>query len=152
MPPSAVVVGAGLLATSLLRLYRSGTGFDPRGVENIAFSMDQQPLKGEVLIQFYQQVGEGLRHQPGVRNVSFAMFLPFGHMIWDGRVSGPTGKIALLIQGSVAPEYFQTMRIPLREGRYFADADNEGSERAAFGEVGILAVLLRQPFERLSSF
>ena len=45
-----LVVGAGLLATSLVRLYRSGTGFDPRGVENIAFSMDQQPLKGDALI------------------------------------------------------------------------------------------------------
>jgi predicted permease len=122
-----LVVGAGLLATSLLRLYRSGTGFDPRGVENIAFSMDQQPLKGEALIQFYQRVGEGLRHQAGVKHVSFAMFVPFSHMIWDGRVSGPTGKIALLIQDSVAPEYFHTMRIPLRQGRDFAWNDNPAS-------------------------
>src|SRR6201986_1168242 len=100
------VVGSALLATSLWRLYRSGTGFDPRGVENIAFSMDQQPLNGDALIQFYQRVGEGLRHQPGVRNVSFVSLLPFGHMIWDGRFNGPTGKTALLIQVGVSPEYF----------------------------------------------
>jgi predicted permease len=115
-----LVVGAGLLATSLLRLYRSGTGFDPRGVDNIGFSMDQQPLNGDALIDFYRQVGEGLRQQPGIKNVSFATLLPFGHTTWDGYFAGPTGNIALLNRMSVAPEYFQTMRIPLRQGRDFA--------------------------------
>ena len=115
-----LIVGAGLLATSLVRLYRSGTGFDPRGLENIAFSMDQQPLKGDALVDFYRQVGEGLSHQPGVKNVSFARLVPFSHFIWDGRLTGPTGKIENTHQNTVAPEYFRTMRIPLREGREFS--------------------------------
>jgi predicted permease len=122
-----LVVGAGLLATSLLRLYRSGTGFDPRGVENIPFSMDQQPLKDDALIQFYQHVGEGLRHQPGVSHVSFVVFLPFGHMTWDGNLTGPTGKTAVVDQDNIAPEYFQTMRIPLRQGRDFGWNDSRAS-------------------------
>jgi predicted permease len=124
-----LVVGAGLLATSLVRLYRTGAGFDPRGIENIAFSMDQQPLHGDALMQFYQRVGEGLRHQPGVRSVSFASLLPFGHMIWDGNLAGPSGKKALLLQNSVAPEYFATMRIPLREGRDFRWNDSPSTGR-----------------------
>jgi predicted permease len=122
-----LVIGAGLLATSLVRLYRSGTGFDPRDVENIAFSMDQQPLKGDALIEFYRQMGEGLSHQPGVKNVSFARMVPFGHFIWDDYLSGPTGKTGLIDQNSVAPEYFQTMRIPVREGREFLWNDSPSS-------------------------
>ena len=59
-----LVVGAGLLASSLVRLYRSGAGFDPNGIQNISFSMDKQPLKGEALMQFYRQLGDGLRRQP----------------------------------------------------------------------------------------
>ncbi len=114
-----LVVGAGLLATSLLRLYRSGTGFDTRGLENIALSMDQQPLKGDALIDFYRRVGEGLSHQPGVKNVSFALMVPFGHFIWDGNLSGPSGKTSVIYQNSIAPAYFQTMRIALLEGREF---------------------------------
>jgi predicted permease len=114
-----LVVGAGLLATSLLRLYRSGTGFDARGLENIAFSMDQQPLKGDALVEFYRRVGEGLGHQPGVKDVSFARMLPFGHYIWDGNLTGPTGKTENILQNTVAPAYFRTMRIPVREGREF---------------------------------
>jgi predicted permease len=115
-----LVVGAGLLASSVLRLYNSGAGFDPRGVENIAFSMDQQPLKGDALIQFYRQVGEGLRRRPGVKAVSFAWIIPFSHMVWDEDLSAVDGKLHDIYHNSVAPEYFQTMRIPLFSGRDFS--------------------------------
>lgn len=115
-----LIVGAGLLASSLVRLYRSGTGFDTLGLENIAFSMDQQPLKGDALVDFYRQLGEGLSHQPGVKNVSFARMVPFSHFVWDGGLTGPTGKSVNTHQNTVAPEYFQTMRIPLRKGREFS--------------------------------
>lgn len=115
-----LVIGAGLLATSLVKLYQSGTGFDVRGLENIAFSMDQQPLKGEALIDFYRQVGEGLRHQPGVKSVSFVRMVPFGHTVWDGRLTGPGGKTELTDQNTVGPDYFSTMGISVREGREFS--------------------------------
>jgi hypothetical protein len=36
-----LVVGAGLLATSLLRLFKSGVGFDPKSLVNINFKMDK---------------------------------------------------------------------------------------------------------------
>jgi predicted permease len=124
-----LVVGAGLLASSLVRLYRSGAGFDPRGVENIAFSMDQQPLKGDALLQFYRQMGEGLSHQPGVKDVSFAWIIPFAHMVWDEDFPAPDGKVHNIYQNSVAPAYFQTMRIPFFSGRDFRWGDSGSSER-----------------------
>ena len=119
-----LVIGAGLLASSLQRLYISGTGFDPRGVENIAFSMDQQPIKGDALIEFYRHVGEGLGHQPGVKNVSFAWIIPFGHFQWDEDLSTADGKSHDIYQNSVAPAYFQTMRIPFFAGRDFRWEDS----------------------------
>jgi predicted permease len=119
-----LVIGAGLLAASVVRLYRSGTGFDPRGLENIALSMDQQPLKGDALVEFYHHVAEGLRHQPGVKDVTFALMLPFGHSNWDDNLTGPTGKSEKIYQNGIAPDYFRTMRIPLREGREFSWNDN----------------------------
>jgi predicted permease len=118
-----LVVGAGLLASSLVRLYRSGAGFDPRGIQNISFSMDQQSLKGDALLQFYRQLGDGLRHQPGVSNVSFAMIVPFTHRIWDQDFSAATGKNHDIYQNFVGPDYFKTMRIALFEGRDFAWSD-----------------------------
>ena len=38
---TTLVVGAGLLATSLVRLFESGIGFDPKGLYNIAFHHGQ---------------------------------------------------------------------------------------------------------------
>jgi len=122
-----LVVGAGLLASSLVRLYRSGVGFDPRGIENIALRMDQQPLEGDALLQFYRQLGDGLARQPGVKNVSFAMMVPFTHFIWDENLSSVGSKIYAIYQNRVSPDYFQTMRIPLFEGRDFRWSDTRSS-------------------------
>jgi putative ABC transport system permease protein len=112
-----LVVGAGLLASSLVKLYRSGAGFDPRGVENIAFSMDKQPLKGEALMQFYRELGNGLSHQPGVTAASFAMIVPLTHRIWDDEFTPIGGKAQDLDLNAVAPDYFEAMRIPMLAGR-----------------------------------
>jgi predicted permease len=122
-----LVVGAGLLASTVVRLYRSGTGFDPREVVNIAFSMDQQPLKGDALMQFYQHLGDGLGHQPGVKNVSFAWIIPFGHMQWDENLSITGGKVYNIYENSISPGYFQTMRIPMLAGRDFRWDDTASS-------------------------
>jgi predicted permease len=114
-----LVVGAGLLSSSLVRLYRSGAGFDPHGIENIELSMDQQPLSGAALMQFYRQLGDELAQQPGVKSVSFARMAPFTHWVWDEDLFAPGGKPFDIYENSVSPGYFQTMRIPLYAGRDF---------------------------------
>jgi predicted permease len=114
-----LVVGAGLLASSLVRLYTSGAGFDPRGVENIAFSMDKQPLKGAALMQFYHDLGDNFSHLPGVRSVSIASIVPMTHFFWDEDFSASTGKYNDIYLNNVGPNYFDTMRTPLLAGRDF---------------------------------
>jgi predicted permease len=122
-----LVAGAGLLATSLVKLYRSGAGFDPEGVANIAFSMDKQQLAGDQLMQIYQQLGEGLRQQPGVKNVSFQFIVPLSGRGWNGTYSTPGGISHLIMLNSVGPNYFATMRIPLFAGREFTWNDTKAS-------------------------
>ncbi|MGD0892724.1 MAG: ABC transporter permease [Terracidiphilus sp.] len=122
-----LVVGAGLLASSLVKLYRSGAGFDPRGVQNISFAMEQQPLKGDALAQFYRQLGDGLSHQPGVTDVSFARIVPFTHYVWDQSYSAAGGKEQEIYRNEIGPDYFKTMRIPLFTGRDFTWNDTKSS-------------------------
>ncbi len=102
-----LVVGAGLLASSLVRLYESGTGFDPRGVQNIAFSMDKQPLTGDALVRFYHDLGDGLSHQPGVKNVSFAGIVPLTGFRWDKIFSVTGGKSQETWMNSCEPGLLQ---------------------------------------------
>ena len=122
-----LVIGAGLLATSLHRLYTSGTGFDPRGVANLALDMDHQPLTGDPLVRLYQQIGDGLSHQPEVTSVSFAQIIPLTLPAPTMRFSVPGKPPRDLAINTVGPAYFQTMRIPLLEGREFQWTDDKGS-------------------------
>jgi putative ABC transport system permease protein len=115
-----LVVGAGLLATSLNRLQHSGVGFEPQGLANIAFSMDKQPLAGNALGQLYRQIAEGLSRQPGVKSVSFQLVGLFTGGGWDGNYAVQGQSEHRLYMNSIGPNYFGTMRIPVFEGREFS--------------------------------
>ena len=118
-----LVVSAGLLATSLFRLYLSDAGFDPKGVVNIGLEAGKQPLDGDPLMRVYQQFAESISHQPGVRNVSLASIVPLTHYIWDDSFRRPGAESRGLNMNAVGPDYFQTMRIALFEGREFQWSD-----------------------------
>ena len=122
-----LVVGAALLATSLLRLFRSGVGFDTHHLESISFRMDKQPLDGDALIRVYQQIYDGLLSQPGVKSVSFEFIVPLSHLGWNDSVSANGVKPQMLWLNAVGPRYFETMRIPMFEGREFTWKDTKTS-------------------------
>ena len=118
-----LIVGAGLLATSLVKLFTTGAGFNPKGVVNIALNVDKQPLDGEALLQLYQQYMETMSHQPGVTNVSLVRIVPLSHTMWDDDYMRPGGTAHDLYLNGIAPNYFQTMSIPLLAGRDFRWTD-----------------------------
>jgi predicted permease len=122
-----LVVGAGLVATSLLRLYNSGEGFDPRGIHDIAFSMDKAGLKGDALLSFYQEMGQRLGHLTGVTGVSYQRMRLFTGEEWDEDYEDTRGKSHDTYEDAVAPAYFSTMRIPLLAGRDFSWNDTPSS-------------------------
>lgn len=125
-----LVVGAGLLATSLVRLYRTGLGFDPKGLVNLNLDMGKQGLDGDALVRWYREYADALKHQPGVADVSIA-----GQTPMDGNVWTSTYKTALsgggqdLYMNRVSPGYLRTMRIPLLAGRDFDWSDTLSTGR-----------------------
>jgi predicted permease len=124
-----LVVGAGLLASSLTRLYRTGLGFDPKGVVNLSLNMNKQSLDGDPLTRWYQSFGETLSHQPGVRSVSFASITPMEGNVWTSSYHSASSGDKNLHMNTVAPAFFQTMRIPLLAGRDFRWGDTMTSGR-----------------------
>ena len=115
-----LVVGAGLLATSLTRLYSTGLGFEPKGIVNINLDMYKQSLDGEALTRWYQQFGEALQHEPGVEHVSFAAETPIDGGVWDEDFHTPLSSGDRdTYMNAVSPNYFLTMHIPILAGRDF---------------------------------
>jgi predicted permease len=123
-----IVVGAGLMAASLTRLYRTGLGFDPKGLVNLELDMDKQPLEGAALLHWYQQFSETLGHLPGLENVTYAGMTPISGGMEASSYKTPYSNGDQEIYGNqVGPAYFATMRIPLRAGREFRWEDTNAS-------------------------
>ncbi|HXG90615.1 MAG TPA: ABC transporter permease [Vicinamibacterales bacterium] len=124
-----LLVGAGLLGTSFVRLIGVDHGFDAGGV--LTMPIELPPAYNETrVIPFYAAVIDRIRVLPGVEAVAATSTNPFRQFGFSNTVTPeeraadapPTG---LLQAGwrSVTPDFFRALRIPLRRGRTFTDSD-----------------------------
>ena len=130
-----VVIGAGLLFRSFLRIQQVPLGFQPQGV--LTFRAIPRGQKYSDLTQrsaFYQQVIERMDTLPGVKSAAAVTFIPLtfvrgskGFTI-EGHPPIAPGQIPMAGYEVVTPGYFATMRIPLREGRDFSWSDTPGNQ------------------------
>jgi predicted permease len=124
-----LVVGAGLLAASLVRLDRTGLGFDPRGAVNLNLNMGKQALDGDALVRWYRAFGDAVSHQPGVKDLSIASITPMSGGLWARDLHTPVSGENEMYMNEVGPAYFRTLRIPMIAGRDFQWNDTLSSGR-----------------------
>ena len=131
-----LVVGAGLLLKSFLRLRSVDPGFDPRGVATLDVSLPNAYTPAQAR-QFFRALLGRVGALPGVRSAGAIFGLPltdFDYSISlhevDGHVLSPQEEEAGFSPQLrvVSPGFFRTLGIPLLEGRTFTDADRDGSE------------------------
>lgn len=126
-----LLIIAGLFTRSLNKAQRTNLGFDPNHVVN--FSMDPSEIgysdsQGR---EFYKNLLERVRALPGVVSATTASSVPMGYIgnVDTLQIEGyqiPKGQLAPSSAfNAISPDYFKTMRIPLVEGRGFAERDNE---------------------------
>ena len=85
--------------------------------------------------QFYKRLLEQARNLPGVKSAALAQAVPYVPMppairvIPEG-VPLPAGTEAVnVLSNTVSDDYFETIGVPIVEGRHFDDNDREDSER-----------------------
>jgi predicted permease len=127
-----LLVGAGLLIRSFLRLQQVDTGFRPEGVLTLRISLPEQKYaKIEQTRAFYRELLDRIRRLPGVDAAGGATGLPLGGTGWSGtttvdsRAVQPQDSTPEADQRPVFPGYFEALGIPLVRGRYFEQRDNE---------------------------
>lgn len=130
-----LVVGAGLLARSFVRLVNVDPGFD---TNTIAMPLDLSSGRypDERVGAAYAEVLQRVRALPGVMDAAATSTNPFRQFGFSNNVT-PEEKAAEapasgLIQAgwrSVTPRFFETLQIPVLSGRTFTDADRAGAER-----------------------
>src|SRR6185437_2415819 len=124
-----LLVGAGLLIRSFVRLENVSPGFDPSGVISMRLgSTARQFANRDAALAYYSTFGEQLASVPGVKDRGAVSTLPFtssvgwGSINVEGWTPEPGQELQVDLRGAT-PRYFSTMRIPLLAGRYFTDAD-----------------------------
>ncbi|MFH1765368.1 MAG: ABC transporter permease [Gemmatimonadota bacterium] len=129
-----LLVGAGLLLRSFARLRGVDPGFR---VENLLTATVALPSdrysEAEQRIQFFETLREGIQALPGVESVGMVNRLPLLHpagnvAIWAPERPPETNNDAPWADFRIVlPGYFETMRIPMVEGRALEETDVAGS-------------------------
>jgi len=118
---------AGLLTSSLIRLLRVDAGFRPQNVMTAGVSLPRNGYSDRAGKQhFYSALLERLRTLPGVSSAAWVTMLP---LTGEGSVTGidiPPAQNAippLANYRSISPDYFAAMGIPIIHGRVFGESD-----------------------------
>ncbi len=133
-----LLVGAGLLIRSFMRLRDVDPGFNPQNALTVGIPLSQRKYPDNVKqVAFYTQLIEKVSALPGVRAVGASMVTPLsdndfvlGLMI-EGRPPDAPGSGPSTNYYSVTPGYFEAMGIPLLKGRLFTESDTRDTPRVA---------------------
>jgi putative ABC transport system permease protein len=128
---TVLLIGAGLFIRSLANLERVRLGFDAQGLMTfqLAPPTTKYPVKSKAP-QFYRALLDALQSIPGARGAAASSGIPFGAgaynthpMITTDRSILPPDAAVPIDWRIVSSGYFETMGIPLLQGRDFTDAD-----------------------------
>jgi putative ABC transport system permease protein len=129
-----LLVGAGLMLRSLMRLQNTPAGFTAEGVLHLEINptyQRQEDYRVEFMARRYQQLLQQIGTVPGVIAVAANSDLPFvGQKPWyrgefsiKGQSQEDQKRNPLVNYQAVSPDYFRVMQIPLIRGRVFTDQD-----------------------------
>jgi putative ABC transport system permease protein len=142
-----LLIGAGLLARSFVRLSKVHLGFNPdhiltaqvrRRMTNGFQTPSQAPFFNEVL--------RNIRNLPGVKDVGTTDRAPLRTcegMAGSIRLRGAASDLRPVCSTAISPDYFRTMEVPLLKGRSFSDRDSSDAPPV----VMLNETLAREAFE-----
>jgi putative ABC transport system permease protein len=122
-----LLVGAGLLLRSFVRVLAADAGFRAEGVltANLPLPMTRFPEEAQ-RAAFVRAVVERMKAIPGVEVASAGIPLLGGwqsSFTLEGRPEPPAGQLPSADITRVTPDYFKAMGVRVQEGRVFTDHD-----------------------------
>jgi len=133
----ALLMGAGLLLASFRYLLHVDPGFNPQGVVSASVSLPSSRYpKAETQREFMNRALPALRAIPGVSYVGATDAIPLGAdhndsvIFAEGYQMKPGESLVSPLNIAATPGYFETLGIPIVQGRSFNDHDNETAPRA----------------------
>ncbi len=143
-----LLVGAGLMTKSLLRLMAVDPGFRTENLFMITVALPSAKYAEDSKVTaFHQQLLARLEALPGAQGAATVGVLPLvggntTRFIVEGEPIPPPGQQTEANLRDVSSSYFRTMGIPLINGRHFSERDNA----AAPGVLIVNQTLARRVF------
>jgi predicted permease len=129
-----LLIGAGLLINSFLRLRNIDPGFRANNLLTMKIVLPEPKYEEpERRSTFYTDLIQRVQSLPGVRSAAVTTNLPLyrqGNSISvsiEGRSEPPPGQELIVVTRIISPGYFDTMSIPLLNGRPFTEQDTHTS-------------------------
>src|SRR5204863_7812008 len=127
---------AGLLVRTFIHLRGLDPGFDPTGVTTAAISLQDKRYEDAAKVnRLFADTLAAIRRQPGVEAAGVTLGLPYTRLlnVFFARVEGAAGKDdgAMTNHTYITPGYIEALRLPIRKGRVFNDADRADSTPVA---------------------
>jgi predicted permease len=140
-----LLVGAGLLVQSFLRLEKSNSGFRTDGILTMELSLPAASYANDgQKIVFYKSLLAKARTLPGLSQAALVSALPLqGHSMHNSfKIEGrPETKslqdLPIADKRMVSADYFSLMGIPVLRGRAFTESDNESAPAVAIVDENI---------------
>ena len=133
-----LLVGAGLLIRSFDRLSQVNPGFDSHAVISAQVVLPRvRYAESASQLAFFDQLLQSARAMPGVESAALASDAPLsgGGNYLSFEVAGRPQPSSSAVQDAevlvTGPDYFRTLRIPLRSGRVFATQDDARATKVA---------------------
>jgi predicted permease len=125
-----LLVGAALCLRSLANVHRIDLGFDPEGVVIAGIDLSAPAYDEARRREAVTRLLTRLRSTAGVDSVGVASRIPFELNITRTAVAADAADPGISVDFAVVnATYFETLRIMLRDGRAFDDADARASPR-----------------------
>ncbi len=125
-----LLIGAGLLLNSFLRLQRVDLGYDPKGLLTMWITPPKEMYPdNQSRARYFRQMLDEVERVPGVEMVTLTSSIPFGNIGFPFNIEGrplPDGD-ANARYSAIAPNYFKVLKTPLLAGREFDDRDTAES-------------------------
>ncbi len=132
-----LLVGAGLMMKSLLKLLQSNVGFNPENVLTLSVTLPAAKYTDAgKQVQFYEQLNDRVQSLPGVTGSGTVNILPLQsgnttRFYIDGDPIPQPGQEMEANIRTVDESYFQTLGVPIIAGRAFDERDGEAQRQAA---------------------
>lgn len=132
-----LLIVAGLCVRNLQQMQWMDLGFEPERLVTVRIDPRQVGYNAGRSERFYEELERRLRALPGVESVGMSVSIPMGY-IFFGCQATAEGSEAIARNGPrdaflcnpVTPSYFETLGIPLVEGRAFNEHDTPASTPA----------------------